>query len=483
MASISRDKNTRLVRILVIGSDGKRRAIRVGKLTAKQAEGIKVKVEALVHTSITRQAPDAEVSHWLTDVDDVLYNKLAAAGLVEARGSTTLDGWLKTLLDEKRLELKAASIVKLEQTKVKLLAKIQGATPLRSITPGTASAWRSGLIGDGLSEASVKIHVGNAKTIFAEALTRRLVVDNPFGHLVGGNTPSQNTRFVTAAESLAIFDACPDSETKLIFGLARLAGLRTPSETHLLTWADVDWKRGRLHVRSPKTERHAGHETRVVPITPQLMQILQDHYEQAAEGESKLVTLRGGALVRRFQRIIKAAGIAVWADLFQTLRRSCEKAWAMQFPQYAVSRWIGHSIAISGRHYANAVPDELFDKAAMTTTEAAQNPAQQASETVGTGPQSATADNPENAKTPAIAGVCVTMRPGAEAPVLEARGIPACGGKTRLSREYRVFPLWAFRGLEPIGTPDWNLIKQGRTSGSRFSRGSNPLGGTEKPAF
>jgi hypothetical protein len=37
----------------------------------------------------------------------------------------------------------------------------------------------------------------------------------------------------------------------------------------------------------------------------------------------------------------------------------------MSFPQYAVSRWIGHSIAISGKHYANSVPDELFDRAAQ----------------------------------------------------------------------------------------------------------------------
>jgi len=35
----------------------------------------------------------------------------------------------------------------------------------------------------------------------------------------------------------------------------------------------------------------------------------------------------------------------------------------MFFPQYAVSKWIGHSITISGRHYANDVPDELLDKA------------------------------------------------------------------------------------------------------------------------
>jgi len=38
----------------------------------------------------------------------------------------------------------------------------------------------------------------------------------------------------------------------------------------------------------------------------------------------------------------------------------------MSFPQYAVSKWIGHSITVSGKHYANAVPDELFDRAAGT---------------------------------------------------------------------------------------------------------------------
>lgn len=36
----------------------------------------------------------------------------------------------------------------------------------------------------------------------------------------------------------------------------------------------------------------------------------------------------------------------------------------MRFPQFAVSKRIGHSIIVSGRHDANAVPDELFDKAA-----------------------------------------------------------------------------------------------------------------------
>ena len=60
--------------------------------------------------------------------------------------------------------------------------------------------------------------------------------------------------------------------------------------------------------------------------------------------------------------------MCIWCDgeqrLWQTLRSSCEKEWEMRFPQFAVSKRIGHSIIVSGRHDANAVPDELFDKAA-----------------------------------------------------------------------------------------------------------------------
>jgi hypothetical protein len=53
---------------------------------------------------------------------------------------------------------------------------------------------------------------------------------------------------------------------------------------------------------------------------------------------------------------------------------------AMSFPQYAVSKWIGHSITVSGRHYANDVPMELFAKAAKIDIQAAQNQAQNATD-------------------------------------------------------------------------------------------------------
>jgi hypothetical protein len=78
---------------------------------------------------------------------------------------------------------------------------------------------------------------------------------------------------------------------------------------------------------------------------------------------------------------IRDAGMEPWDDLFQSLRRSCEIEWAQKFPQFAVSKWIGHSITVSGRHYASMIPDDLFAKAAdLDGAEAAQKAAQSVTE-------------------------------------------------------------------------------------------------------
>ena len=37
---------------------------------------------------------------------------------------------------------------------------------------------------------------------------------------------------------------------------------------------------------------------------------------------------------------------------------------ACELIRIGISLWLGHSIAVSGKHYANHVPDELFDQAA-----------------------------------------------------------------------------------------------------------------------
>ena len=64
--------------------------------------------------------------------------------------------------------------------------------------------------------------------------------------------------------------------------------LRVPSETPILTWADVDWARARLTVYAPKSERYPGHEQRILPIVPKLMRLLQDAFDAAQEGRERV---------------------------------------------------------------------------------------------------------------------------------------------------------------------------------------------------
>lgn len=94
-----------------------------------------------------------------------------------------------------------------------------------------------------------------------------------------------------------------------------------------------------------------------------LLAILQDAFDAADDGSETILSLIRNNLHRGLSVILKRAGIIQWPDLFQTLRRSCEIEWATHFPQHAVSRWLGHSMQVSERHYLS-VTDDLFEVAA-----------------------------------------------------------------------------------------------------------------------
>ena len=365
MASITTRKNgSRFIRF--IDSNGQSQTITLGKCAMRYAESIKVKIEDLGSAMLHHHAPRDDTACWVADLGDCMAAKLERVGLIPPRITVTLKEWLEQYLAERKDDLKTESLRKLQQTKAKMMAFFDTGTELRKITVQQAIGWRQFLKVLKLSEAAIKTHSGNAKTMVNEAVKRKLIEDNPFASLRSGSTPSRYSRYVTPEDSERMVDACPDTEWKLLFGLARYTGLRIPSESQLLTWEDVDFERARLTVRSPKTERHAGHEQRIVPITPKLMTLLQNHFAEAEEGQQHLVTIRGkGAVIRKFQAIWRRAGVEPWKRLWQTLRQSCEQEWAMEgVPQFAVSLWMGHSMTVSGRHYANNVPDELFARVA-----------------------------------------------------------------------------------------------------------------------
>ena len=287
-----------------------------------------------------------------------------------------------------------------------MLAWFDPETSMGKITANDAAEWEQWLSNQDISRATIKTHIGNAKSMFQAAVDRELIPRSPFLRLKGGTTASNGDRYITPREIDKLIEVAPDARWRVLIGLARLAGLRVPSETHLLTWQDVDWERSRLVVRSPKTERHEGHEQRSVPITSDLMRLLQDAFDEADEGQGRVVRIgRRGNLRRTMESIVKRSGVEPWPRLWQTLRASCEKEWAMSFPQYAVSYWIGHSITVSGKHYANSVPDEMFERAAKYgASKAVHNPVQKMHETSRNERKQRSGERDKDAKTPVFRG-------------------------------------------------------------------------------
>ncbi|MCC7389537.1 MAG: tyrosine-type recombinase/integrase [Phycisphaerales bacterium] len=349
-------------RVQFVAPGGNRKTLHLGNVEKKFADAVATRVETILGAQLRGEPLDRETSEWLGSIDDWLHKKLAAVGLTKGRQCRTLGDWMKQFMAS-RAGLKPASIKKLEQTRQTLESFFGKDRLLQQISPEDAARWRESLSRSGLSEASVKTHTGNVKTMFRELVDREVLLRSPFARLKGGVTPTKNNRYVTAEEIERVLAAAPNCEWRTLIGLARLAGLRTPGETHLLTFRDIDWQAGLMRVYSPKTERHPGHEQRVVPIVPRLFEIMEERYEELGkDDDAHLVAIRSaGGRRRKMVALIEAAGVEPWDDTWQCLRRSCEVQWMNEgIAPYLVARWLGHSLTVSARHYTLAMPDEVL---------------------------------------------------------------------------------------------------------------------------
>ena len=378
MASIGHDQNGLRRILFVCPKDGSRKTVRLGSASKRDAEAIKVRVERLIAAAISGNSLDSETSQWLRDLPDQLHDRLAGVGLVAERESVRLGDFTRRYIDG-RTDLKAASREKLEDARDALLAFIDPQKPLRRITAGDAEDWRLHLLAKGLSKATIQKYAAIAKQMMADAIRRRILEADPFENLPSAAVATKSTRYVTSDEAEKILAARPSTQWRLLFALARYAGLRIPSESHGLTWDAIDWSQSRMIVKSPKTEHHEGHEERIVPIFPKLMPYLQAAFDEAEEGETNVVTLSTNNLQRNLIRIIERAGVESYVKPYHTLRSSCQTELVNTFPDFAVAKWLGNSVRVADKHYLR-MTDDLMKRAAGVDSEAAQNAAQSASE-------------------------------------------------------------------------------------------------------
>lgn len=366
MASISPWKGDTL-RLRFRDADGIQRTVYLGKMPKKAAATLLGHVEKIIVANISRCAIEPATAAWIDDLKDVLRKKLSNVGLIKARDSHSLGPFIDQYIAS-RNDAKPATKTVWKRTQKHLLEYFDASQPLQIITKSDAKMFRQHLIGKGLADNTVRRTCGIAKQFLADAMDRELVSVNPFKQREIQTTTGSNQErmhYITKETAETVLLACPDAEWKLLFALSRYGGMRCPSEHLALRWCDVDWKRSRMTVRSPKTAHHEGGAQRVVPIFPELRPYLEECQKLASRDDEYVIKRRRSANINlrtQLLRILGRAKVKPWPKLFHNLRASCETDLAKIHPIKAVCDWIGNSIDMAARHYLQTT-DEDFERA------------------------------------------------------------------------------------------------------------------------
>jgi len=230
--------------------------------------------------------------------------------------------------------------------------------------------------GDGnptMSEATVRKHIRNCKTIFGAAVDEGWRTDNPFSKEKSSVPETPNDwQYVDLETFGRLLEELP-IEYRTAAALARLAGLRL-SEATFLRWSDINWSDRTITVRIRGGRATTKQRHRTVPIAPQLHDLLTDALLMGAfEMETPdldldhVAPLAGENLQRPLRRAAERIG-AAWAKPFHTLRKNCETDWLASYPVMDVCRWLGHSPAVAMRHYHQTTASTMRRAAGLDTT-------------------------------------------------------------------------------------------------------------------
>ena len=367
MSSVARNKKSGSRRIQFL-DNGKRYSVPLGKCTQKQANHFQVMFDSLLASRFS--VMDDQTAQWVAGLPDDMHGKLVGLGIVKPREATrtallgeTIDWYITT----HKVAVKPSSVPVWNQTRQRLIDYFGADKHLSDITEGDAKLWRLDMAKKGYAEATIRKRCQNAKMFARFAKEHKLITENPFRKLKSSSVANESRMHIVSPEDIQkVIDACPDHEWRLIFALCRFGGLRCPSEVLSLRWQSINWEKGRMTIASPKTERHEGGESRIVPIFGELLPYLQETFDQADDGAVNCITrYRLGQTNLRTQahRIIKRAGLKPWPRTFQNLRASRETELTETYPLKTVTQWLGNSQLVAAKHYLS-VPDEHFERAA-----------------------------------------------------------------------------------------------------------------------
>lgn len=191
-------------------------------------------------------------------------------------------------------------------------------------------------------------------------------------------------KYCNPRDFLMIYSLAPSTFWKAFLVTVYTTGLRV-QEMLNLTWADIDFEDGQLHVTRKSQSAFVqqwqpkDYEMRTIPLPKQAVNLLtawqsvapekcpyvfmeherRDYYQQqVSDGEWRQGQSLVNNVLRRFKTICRKACVGLYS--IHDLRRSCITNWAKNLPIHVVQQLAGHSdIRTTQKYYLNVQKEDI----------------------------------------------------------------------------------------------------------------------------
>ena len=351
------------------------------KYNEKTAFRVKDVVEELLRMQFNGEegfAKETWVSKWIAETaSPELREKLSKVGLIKLPERHTCKELWDAFLQAKKKDveeeaLKESTLQTYLHTERRFFAFFDERTMISELTKEQMLRWKEFLRKEvprkhsgirGLKTSTIAGAMTKAKAVFNWAVDSKWLKKSPLNGVERGSFRNKkNDRFIRLEDYVRLLNACPCYDWVTIIALARIGGLRAPSEVLRLKWSDINWDEGYLTVTSVKTERY-GKGTRQVPLFPELREILDSHPNRN-NSDSVFVISRyrdpeQTNLGTQFARIAKAAGLDKIPRPFDNMRASRSTELFSQYGPIAEAEWLGHSPKTAIEAYLQIRPEDI----------------------------------------------------------------------------------------------------------------------------
>jgi integrase len=379
VASIASSKNGHR-RILFYDQDRSRKTLHLGKCSIALARKVQGRLESVLSAKLLGGPVPQDDANWLANEGIALKPKFESLGLippstVKLLDNSTVESQLSDFILRVGKTKKPGTIAVWEQVKRNLLAFLPTGIKLADVTKGHAKQFHDHLRQRKLASLTIQKHVRISRQMFEDAVEWEKIAINPFSK-VRVSTGSAKSNVDVPREIIdKVMKHC-DLTWNVIIALSRFGGLRTPSETLSIKWADIDWENNRMKLPEPKVEHHEGRGVRICPLFPELRTVLEKARAVAEKDEEYIVNKpayreaantgtgwKNSNLRTQFVKILKRAKVTPWSRLFHSMRASRQTELEREFPLHVVCAWLGNSPKIAQRSYLLVTEQDFINAA------------------------------------------------------------------------------------------------------------------------